>query len=125
MMRLLIFAAIGVLAWKLVTGRWPWERKTATRAQAVFRARKLLGVSAAATRDDILAAHKRLIAMVLPDRGGTDGQHREADHHEDEDAAAPVPQRITPGDQQRRAPTVHAGSPRRCSGERFGVPASL
>ena len=78
MMRILIFAAIGVLAWKLVTGRWPWERKLSTRAQAVFRARKLLGVSAVATRDDILAAHKRLVAMVHPDRGGTDGQVHEA-----------------------------------------------
>jgi hypothetical protein len=78
MMRLLIFAAIGVLTWKLVTGRWPWERKTATRAQAVFRARKLLGVSAAASRDEVLSAHKRLIATVHPDRGGSDSQVHEA-----------------------------------------------
>ena len=78
MMRILIFAAIGVLAWRLVTGRWPWERKLTTRAQAVFRARKLLGVCAAASRDEILAAHKRLVAMVHPDRGGTDGQVHEA-----------------------------------------------
>lgn len=78
MLRLLIFAAIGVLGWKLVTGRWPWERKLSTRAQAVFRARKLLGVSAVASRDDIVAAHKRLVALVHPDRGGTDGQVHEA-----------------------------------------------
>jgi len=78
MLRLLFFAALGVLGWRLVTGRWPWERKISTRAQAVFRARKLLGVSAAASRDDIVAAHKRLVAMVHPDRGGTDGQVHEA-----------------------------------------------
>lgn len=78
LMRLFIFAAIGVLGWKLVTGRWPWEPKRSTRAQAVSRARKLLGVSAAASRDDIAAAHKRLVAMVHPDRGGTDGQVHEA-----------------------------------------------
>lgn len=78
MIRILFFAVIGVLAWRLVTGRWPWERKAATRAQAVFRARKLLGVSAAASRDEIVAAHKRLIAMVHPDRGGTGGQVHEA-----------------------------------------------
>ena len=78
MMRILIFAVIGVLAWKLVTGRWPWERKLSTRAQAVFRARKLLGVSAVASRDDILAAHRRLVTMVHPDRGGTGGQVHEA-----------------------------------------------
>ena len=67
-----------MLAWKLVTGRWPWEPKTSTRAQAVFRARKLLGVSAAASREEILTAHKRLVTMVHPDRGGTGGQVHEA-----------------------------------------------
>jgi DnaJ family protein C protein 19 len=78
MMRILFFAAIGVLAWKLVTGRWPWERKVATRAQAVFRARKLLGVSAVASREEIVTAHKRLVTMVHPDRGGSSGQVHEA-----------------------------------------------
>jgi len=78
MIRLLFFAALGVLAWKLVTGRWPWERKLTTRAQAVVRARNLLGVSAAASRDEILAAHKRLVALVHPDRGGSNGQVHEA-----------------------------------------------
>ena len=78
MAKFLIFAVIGVLAWKLVTGRWPWERKASTRAQAVFRARKLLGVSAAATREEIVVAHKRLVAMVHPDRGGSNGQVHEA-----------------------------------------------
>ena len=78
MIRILIFAAIGVIGWKLVTGRWPWERKVPARAQAVFRARQLLGVSAAASRDEVLAAHKRLVAMVHPDRGGTDAQVHEA-----------------------------------------------
>ena len=78
MMKLLIFALVAILGWKLVTGRWPWERKLSTRAQAVFRARQLLGVSAAASRDDVVTAHKRLVAMVHPDRGGTDGQVHEA-----------------------------------------------
>ena len=78
MIRILFFAAIALLAWKLVTGRWPWERKSTTRAQAVFRARKLLGVSAAASREEILTAHKRLVTMVHPDRGGSNGQVHEA-----------------------------------------------
>ena len=76
--RLLLLAAIVAWGFKLVTGRWPWEPKTATRAQAVFRARKLLGVSAAASREEILAAHKRLVAMVHPDRGGSNAQVHEA-----------------------------------------------
>lgn len=78
MIRLLVFVALGLLAWKMFTGRWPWEPKRSTRAQAVFGARKLLGLTAAASRDDILAAHKRLVASVHPDRGGSNAQVHEA-----------------------------------------------
>ena len=78
MIRLLLLAGVLVLGFKLVAGRWPWEPKRATRAQAVFRARKLLGVSAAATREDILTAHKRLVTIVHPDRGGSNAQVHEA-----------------------------------------------
>ena len=78
MIKLLLFAAVVVLGFKLVMGRWPWEPKVSTRAQAVFRARKLLGVSAAASREDVLTAHKRLVTIVHPDRGGTNAQVHEA-----------------------------------------------
>jgi hypothetical protein len=78
MIRILFFVALGLLAWKAVTGRWPWEPKRGTRAQTVIRARKLLGVGAAASREEILAAHKRLVAMVHPDRGGSNDQVHEA-----------------------------------------------
>ena len=78
MIRLLLLAAVLIYGFKLVMGRWPWEPKVATRAQAVFRARKLLGVSAAASREDVLTAHKRLVTIVHPDRGGTSAQVHEA-----------------------------------------------
>lgn len=78
MIRIVVLVAIVVFGWRLVTGRWPWEPKVTTRAQAVFRARKLLGVSAESTREEILAAHKRLVAMVHPDRGGSNAQVHEA-----------------------------------------------
>lgn len=80
MTRLLLFAAIGILACKAITGRWPWDflRGSSTRNQAVFRARKLLAVRAGASRDEILDAHRRLIAIVHPDRGGTNDQVHEA-----------------------------------------------
>ena len=78
MARLLLIVALVVFGYKLVIGRWPWEPKTTARAQAVTRARKLLGVSAAASREDVLAAHKRLVAMFHPDRGGSNGQVHEA-----------------------------------------------
>ena len=78
MLRLVILLGLVALGWKLFTGRWPWEPKGATRAHAVSRARKLLGVSAVASREEVLAAHKRLVAMVHPDRGGSNSQVHEA-----------------------------------------------
>lgn len=80
MIRLLVIAAIIGIGCKMVFGRWPWEfaaRKTA-RQQALFRARKLLGVSSSASRQEVIEAHKRLIALVHPDRGGTNSQVHEA-----------------------------------------------
>jgi len=78
MIKLLLIAAVIVLGWKLVVGRWPWEPKHTTRAQAVIRARKLLSLTATASREDILTAHKRLVAKVHPDRGGSNAQVHEA-----------------------------------------------
>ena len=76
--RLLVYAVLAVIVWKMASGRWPWEPKVSTRAQAVFRARKLLGVRAGADRAEIIEAHRRLLAMVHPDRGGTNEQVHEA-----------------------------------------------
>ena len=76
--RLIVYAVLAVIVWKMTSGRWPWEPKVSTRAQAVFRARKLLGVRAGADRAEILEAHKRLLALVHPDRGGTNEQVHEA-----------------------------------------------
>lgn len=78
LLRLLLLAGLVVLGFRAFTGRWPWEPKGGTRAQAVTRARELLGVSAEASRDDVMTAHKRLVALVHPDRGGSNGQVHEA-----------------------------------------------
>jgi DnaJ homolog subfamily C member 19 len=76
---LLLIAAVCVLCrWAL--GKWPWEylRPASTRSQALLRARKLLGVEAGAGREDVIAAHRRLTALVHPDRGGTTAAMQEA-----------------------------------------------
>ena len=83
MMRLLVLAAIGVVVFKMVAGRWPWEPKVSTRNQAVFQARKLLAVEARATREEIIAAHRRLVSMVHPDKGGSNAQVHEANDARD------------------------------------------
>jgi hypothetical protein len=78
MLRLLVLAALAVAVWKAASGRWPWEAKGSVRAEALLRARKLLGVRADADREEIIGAHKRLLGVVHPDRGGTSDQVHEA-----------------------------------------------
>ncbi len=69
----------------MIFGKWPWEylRGPSTRDQAIFRARQLLGVSASADHGAIIEAHRRLIAMIHPDRGGTNEQVHEANDARD------------------------------------------
>jgi len=95
---LLLIAAVCVLCrWGL--GKWPWEylRSTSTRGQALARARSLLGVETGAGRDAIIAAHRRLTALVHPDRGGTTAAMQEANAARDLLLAA-LPQRGLPAD---------------------------
>ena len=79
-MRIVYFLVLAVIGFRLVTGRWPWHylRPASTRSQALLRARKLLGLRAGASRQEIIEAHRRLVAMVHPDRGGTNAQVHEA-----------------------------------------------
>jgi DnaJ family protein C protein 19 len=79
-MRLLLMAAAIAVGCRMLTGRWPWDflRPAPTRSQAAFRARKLLAVRANASREEIIEAHRKLLAMVHPDRGGTNSQVHEA-----------------------------------------------
>lgn len=80
MLRAVILIAVLCLVSRWALGRWPWEylRGPSTRAQALQRARRLLGVDAGASRDDVIAAHRRLTALVHPDRGGTTAGMQEA-----------------------------------------------
>jgi hypothetical protein len=80
MFKLVLIAAVISIGCKMAFGRWPWEYLSTapTRGQAIVRARKLLSVRAEADREEIIAAHRRLIAMVHPDRGGSNTQVHEA-----------------------------------------------
>lgn len=85
MTRIVLYLVLASLACKLLLGKWPWDylRPAPTRQQAVFRARKLLGVEAEASRQDIIEAHRRLLVLVHPDKGGTNGQVHEANSARD------------------------------------------
>ena len=74
-MKLLIILGLGVIFWFMLTGRWPWE---SAAAKAEARARSLLGVGKSAAREEVIEAHRKRLAMVHPDRGGTNEQVHEA-----------------------------------------------
>ena len=83
MMRLLVIAALVVIAYRLLMGRWPWEKRISSRERALARARETLGLTARADRPEILAAHRRQLAIVHPDRGGTNAQFHAANEARD------------------------------------------
>ncbi|WP_235976457.1 J domain-containing protein [Sandaracinobacteroides hominis] len=61
--------AAGVVAAGLGLSGW-MQAKVAAVPMDELEARRLLGVGLNADEDEILAAHRRLIAKVHPDRGG-------------------------------------------------------
>ncbi len=58
----------------LAGGAWLWwRRRTLGRARVTpSEARALLGISADASASEVREAHRRLIARVHPDAGGSD-----------------------------------------------------
>jgi hypothetical protein len=67
MAKILLFLALAGALWV-----W-WKRQTAPRPARMpsSEARRLLGVDEGASLADIRAAHRRLIARVHPDAGGS------------------------------------------------------
>lgn len=75
MIKLLLLVVLAAAACRVLTGRWPWELLTISeRSGAEAQARALLGVDRSASRTAIVEAHRRLLARVHPDRGGTSEQ---------------------------------------------------
>lgn len=82
MMKLLWLVVLGCIVWRMVKGRWPWQPKAlpqggAAPAFEMAQARALLGVDAGASRREIVEAHRRRLATVHPDRGGSSEQVHE------------------------------------------------
>ena len=67
MIKLLILFALAVLAYLYLTGQLSKRRG----GMNLDEARALLGVSAGADADAVRAAHRRIVAKVHPDKGGT------------------------------------------------------
>ena len=77
-MNLIALLVVAVLACRLITGRWPWQFVTMIASPHEAQARALLGVAAGASHGEIVEAHRRLVVLVHPDRGGTNEQVHEA-----------------------------------------------
>lgn len=69
MAKLILLAGIGLLIWFWWRGKM--SRRTPRPAMSVAEALRLLDLPAEATPDQIRAAHRRLIARVHPDAGGS------------------------------------------------------
>lgn len=68
----LLLLMLAGAACRVLTGRWPWQLWAwSERSQKEAQAQALLGISATATREQIGEAHRRLLARVHPDRGGS------------------------------------------------------
>ena len=85
MLKFAVLLVLLTVFFRWALGRWPWEyaRGPDARGQAIFRARKLLSVEEGANREQIIAAHRRLVAMVHPDKGGSNAQMHEANDARD------------------------------------------
>ena len=97
MTKLLLLAAVAAYACKLIAGRWPWQHRLSQprlllQDKRVIEAQKLLGLSAAASREAIITAHRNLIQQVHPDRGGTSEKVHQANAARDVLLAATDPQ---------------------------------
>ena len=88
-MKILVFLGVALLLYRVLRGRWPWkdmggeQARDTVRSRARVKALALLGVRPNAGREEIIDAHRRLIAQVHPDRGGTSELVHEANSARD------------------------------------------
>ena len=85
MLKFAIILALVCVLFRWAFGQWPWQalRSTPSKRDTLAQARKLLRVGRGASKEDILAAHKQLIAIVHPDKGGSSAEVHEANDARD------------------------------------------
>ena len=70
--KLIALLALAAVLCRVLSGQWPWQLwQKSEQSQKEAVARSLLGVNRQATRAEIGEAHRRRLAQVHPDRGGT------------------------------------------------------
>jgi hypothetical protein len=85
MLRIAVLLILLTLLFRWALGKWPWEMLAGppTHEQKLSQARKVLGVKRFSSREDIVSAHKKVIAKVHPDRGGSSTAVHEANDARD------------------------------------------
>jgi hypothetical protein len=85
MTKLLWLLVLASIACRLIAGRWPWQLLAArnTSRSRIARACSVLGLPEGASRQEVIDAHRRLVATVHPDRGGTNERVHEANEARD------------------------------------------
>ena len=71
MEKLVFLAVVAFVAWMMLKPKRQRPTKPFAPMLDEAEARAVLGVDAAAGTDEIRAAHRRLVAAVHPDRGGS------------------------------------------------------
>lgn len=72
MAKLLIIAVLLTLACRVLFRVWPWDLvRLSEQSQKAANARALLRLPRGAGREQIIEAHRRVLAEVHPDKGGT------------------------------------------------------
>ena len=110
MLRFAVILLLVCLLFRWAFGKWPWQALDAPtpRARALREARALLSVGPRATRDEILLAHRRVVAAVHPDRGGSSEQVHAANEARDLLCA-----QLPPGEPGRRGARGRGSAARR------------
>lgn len=84
MIKLVLFAVLAAVAFRLLFKAWPWQAWAKSElSQKEAQARTLLGVSRFATRDEIVAAHRRALHAAHPDKGGSADELQKLDRARD------------------------------------------
>ena len=85
MFRIAVILLIVCLLFRWAFGEWPWAMLGGkpSKQEALRKARSLLGVSRSASEEEIVAAHRRLLSSVHPDKGGSDGEVHSANDARD------------------------------------------
>ena len=85
MTKFIVLVVLACAACRLLFGKWPWQWLSGKphRRHEIEQARRQLKVPADATRQDIINAHRRIIAEVHPDRGGNSERAHEVNKARD------------------------------------------